>query len=166
MVIGRSVVPRLAQSQLPCGHSRSVTTVFAHGVSIRLPAIHPRSLVSLGPSTSPDLLGRDPPALCRAAHLMIRCQFQNHLIHEFPHPYSLITVRTVYLRLPRLAPPSPYYYCHWSCSLSNSFSYVTVNLAIWISQGFLMKFMAFNEIQIFLFKFSLPTVPPSDCSDP
>ena len=39
-----------------------------------------RFLVYPGPPTSPHFLGRDPPAVHFAAHLLIPCQFQNHLL--------------------------------------------------------------------------------------
>ena len=95
---------------------------FTHGASVHLPALPLRSLVFPRPPSSPRLIGRDPPALCIAAVLWSCVNFQNRL-HPLtsPHLYRLIMVRTLYLCLPHLVPPSSYYYCRWSRSLSSSF---------------------------------------------
>ena len=91
-------------------------------------AVPLRSMVFPRPPTS-HFLGRDPPALRCVASLVILCQFQNHL--------RSLTVCTLYVHLPHLVTPCPYYmyYCCRSCSLSSTSS-LSVNLPKRISQCF------------------------------
>ena len=60
-------------------------TPFARGASVCLPTLPLKSMVFPGSPTSPRLLGRDPPALSLAAHLVILCQLQNRL-HSLMSP--------------------------------------------------------------------------------
>ena len=59
----------------------------------------------------------------------------------FPHLYHLITVCTLFLRISRLVPSSPYYNCHRFCLLSSSLNCPVANTDF---ARLLLRFMGLN----------------------